>query len=131
MGILPGDAQDELWGDLVVSILSVNNWSLESAYAGLPGLQSGGLCSPENLVKWDVEEIVAGLKNAGFDRGPFMTTLFARRLASLGVAVGTMGVEDFSRSLSSKQRTKVSNLLMPINGIGPRVLANFFLLRQI
>jgi hypothetical protein len=130
--IEPGiEVQDELWSDLVVSILSVNQYSLEKTYACLPALQSLGLCSPDKLGSWDVEDIIVWLKQAGLDRGPFMTALFAKRLSSLGVAVNAMGIADFTRSLSSKKCAEISELLMPINGIGPKVLSNFFLLRQV
>lgn len=130
--VLPSvEAQDEIWSDLVVSILSVNQYPLEKTYASLPALRSEGLCAPENLGRWDVEEIIARLKKAGLDRGPFMTSLFAVRLASLGVAVSTIGVAEFASLLLRKRRTEISQLLMPINGIGPRVLKNFFLLCQI
>jgi hypothetical protein len=44
------------------------------------------------LNKWELEEIVARLKSAGCDRGPFMTKLFAVRLACLGMAVESRGI---------------------------------------
>jgi hypothetical protein len=124
------DLQAEVWRDLLVSILSVNNYPLEKTYAHLLGLQSEGLCSPDNLAKWTVEEIANRLKAAGVDRGSFMTGLYARRLAALGAAVRTIGLTNFTNSLLAK-RAEISSLLLPIEGIGPRVLMNFFALRHI
>jgi hypothetical protein len=122
---------DELWSDLVVAILSVNNISLEKTYAHLEGLKSAGLCSLENLGGWRVDEIVERLEKAGCDRGDYMNSLFAKRLSSLGTAVGRTGIEKFTKILAGNQRTEIANLLMPIYGIGPKVLDNFFLLRRI
>src|SRR2546427_3122684 len=83
---------DSPWEDLVVSILSVNQYPLEKTYAVVSLLRGSGLFSPENLSRWDLEEVVSRLQAAGCDRGPFMTKLFAARLASLGMAVQSHGI---------------------------------------
>ena len=82
-----------------MSILSVNQYSLEEPDPNLQGLRQEGLVEPENLSSWSFDEIAARLRRAGYDRGPFMTTLFARRLASLGSFVGSKGVEGCERVL--------------------------------
>lgn len=128
---LEAQSPDQLWSDLVVSMLSVNNHSLEKAYACIGGLLAEGLCAPENLSKWSVDELARRLIEAGCNRGSFMTQLYAKRLSALGAAVNDMGIEEFTRIVSTKNRSDISRLLMRINGIGPRVLQNFFLLRQI
>jgi hypothetical protein len=126
-----GNLLDELWSDLVVAMLAVNNHSLEKTYAHLEGLKASGLCSPENLSAWEVAEIVQRLQQAGCNRGSFMTRLYARRLSSLGASVSATGTEEFTSILRCASRSEIANLLLPINGIGPRVLENFFLLRQL
>ena len=123
--------QDNPWEDLVISILSVNQYSLEKTYAVLPLLRQGGLLRPDNLGSWELEEIVARLKTAGCDRGPFMTTLFASRLACLGMSVEARGIAVCRRILLSNDPAAISNFLLPIKGIGPKVLKNFFMLRGI
>jgi hypothetical protein len=125
------DDQDSLWEDLVISILSVNQYSLEKTYPALPLLREGGLLNPENLSRWESAEIVARLKAAGCDRGPFMTELFASRLAFLGRDVNSRGIAVCSRILLSNDPTAISNLLLPVKGIGPKVLQNFFMLRGV
>lgn len=77
-------AADDPWEDLVVSILSVNQYSLEHTYRSIDGLRKQGLFDPERLMRWDQSEIVERLK-----------------------------------------------LLLPVNGIGPKVIANFYSLREI
>lgn len=123
--------RDSPWEDLVVSILSVNQYSLEKTYAVLSLLQQSGLLSPENLSRWELEEIISQLKLAGCDRGPFMTKLFGLRLAALGMAVQSHGLAACARILLSRDPAAISNLLLPINGIGPKVLRNFLMLRGI
>jgi hypothetical protein len=66
-------AVDDPWEDLVVSLLSVNQYSLERTYESIKGLREQGLFNPTKLKQWDHGEFVARLKAAGCDRGPFMT----------------------------------------------------------
>jgi hypothetical protein len=122
---------DDVWEDLVVAILSVNQYSLERTYTAIAGIRREGISTPDDLASWELEEIVARLKAAGCDRGLFMTQLFAVRLAALGMAIRSRGIEVFGRILLSNDPAAINNLLLPINGIGPKVLRNFFLLRGI
>src|SRR5258708_37172783 len=85
---------DSLWDDLVVSILSVNQYSLERTYGVLPGLRREGITRPSNLIGWEPQEIEARLQAAGCDRGPFMTSLFAQRLSALGALLRAQGVDE-------------------------------------
>lgn len=123
--------EDSLWEDLVVSILSVNQYPLEKTYAVISLLRQGGLLNPENLGRWKSEELIDRLRASGCDRGPFMTHLFAGRLSSLGLAVESTGVLLFRQILLSNDPQAISDLLLPIRGIGPKVLSNFLFLRGI
>ncbi len=127
----PQETDTGPWEDLVISILSVNGRSLEKTYGLAPLLRMNGLFRPEDLSKWDIEEIVARLNSSGCDRGSFMTKLFAIRLANLGTAAVSTGIEESERILLSNEPAAISNLLLPINGIGSKVLRNYFLLRGI
>jgi hypothetical protein len=119
------------WEDLVLSILSVNRYTLEKAYSHVEGLRREGLVEPENLACWTAEGIAVRLKSAGFDRGAFMTMLFARRLSSFGCFVQSEGVKECERVLQSGNPSAIQALLLPIHGVGPNVLRNFFVLRGI
>ena len=116
---------DDPWEDLVASILSVNQYPLELTYRSIEGLRKQGLVSPEKLRRWDQREIVEHLKSAGCDRGPFMTNLFAIRLANLGVLVESKGLEACTKIIAGRDAKAIEELLLPVNGIGPRVMANF------
>jgi hypothetical protein len=122
---------DNPWEDLVISILSVNNWSLDHTYRLVDGLRKEGLFDPQHLMEWDHKDIAKHLKAAGCNRGLFMTNLFALRLANLGTLIDRRGVEHCAKIISSTDTTAIEELLLPVNGIGPRVIANFCTLRDI
>ena len=125
------DNSNGLWEDLIVSILAVNQYSLEKTYAALPLLREAGIVDPMKLSSWELEEVIARLKAAGCDRGPFMTKLFALRLVSLALALNSKGIEGCREVLQSDDCDSIRKLLLPVNGVGPKVLFNFFLLRGI
>ena len=124
-------SEDNLWEDLVISILSVNQYPLEKTYTAIESLREAGLFDPQNLARWGAVQITVKLANAGCDRGVFMTNLFATRLAALGDHVSKVGVSQCEKVILSKDKDAITRLLMPVNGVGPRVLQNLFLLRDI
>jgi hypothetical protein len=124
-------SSDSPWEDLVVSILAVNQYSLEKTYACKEGLQVQELTAPATLLELAPAEIERRLKAGGCDRGAFMTNLFAKRLAALGAHVRVVGIEQSTSILAGKSRHKIEQFLKPVNGVGPVVLRNFFLLRGI
>jgi len=122
---------DSPWEDLVISVLAVNQYSLEKTYACKEGLQTQELTTPATLLELAPAEIERRLKAGGCDRGAFMTNLFAKRLAALGAHVRSVGIEKSTIILAGISRQKIEQFLEPVNGIGPVVLRNFFLLRGI
>jgi hypothetical protein len=123
--------RDDVWEDLVVAVLSVNQYSLERTYSALEGLRTSGLFEPANLMKWDVDEFGRRLRAAGCDRGEFMTNLFAVRLASLGHFLSQTGVEQVKRVLRSKNHQLIEQTLLPVKGTGPKVIKNYCFLQGI
>jgi hypothetical protein len=129
---LSGKAVDnDPWGDLVVSILAVNRYPLERTYSSLDLFRQKGLADPMQLARLRPEDIADRLASAGYNRGRFMTSLFALRLCSLGVVAEKRGTEVCTKIISSTDREAIKELLFAVNGVGPRVLANFFILRGI
>ena|SRR5215467_4338315 len=120
-----------VWDDLVVSVLAVIRYSLESTYKYLDGLREQGLTDPANLARWDTQEIKKRLKACGLDRGPFLTKLFAERLSALGLFAARVGVSKCSEIISGSDPEAIDRLLMPVKGIGPVVLDNFYILRNL
>jgi hypothetical protein len=120
-----------IWEDVVVSILSVNRYSLEKTYSLIGSLREEGLCDPQNLIKWDEAEISKRLFKAGYKRGPFMTGLFASRLSGVGEFINEVGLNIIEKTILSGRKSEIERLLMQVPGIGPVVLDNVFLLRGI
>lgn len=83
------------------------------------------------LAHADAYDIQKRLTAGGCDRGSFMTSLFAKRLASLGALIRGRGVAECERIIGSRDAKAIEAMLLPVNGIGPVVLRNFFLLRGI
>ena len=122
---------DNPWEDLVLSLLSVNQYSLKRTYESIESLRDVGIFDPENISRWAQSEFIACLTAGGCDRGTFMTNLFALRLAHLGALIQRKGIDACTKIISGRDGEAIEELLMPVNGIGPKVIANFFLLREI
>lgn len=117
------------WADLVMAMLAVNSYPLERAFSLLEPLAQAGLTDPETLHASSEAEIAVKLCAAGYDRGPYMTGLFSRRLSALGRVAAKHGFDELSRVLMGTDAGAIKDALMPIHGVGPRVLHNFLLLR--
>ena len=120
----------DLWQDLVVSILSVNNYSLEKTYSSVDSLSKEGVFDPKKLAGWTQDEIAIRLRRGGYDRGEYLNKLLAGRLLSLGRFVHSIGIEESERALASTDKSGVGKFLQPVSGIGPQVLRSFSMLRQ-
>jgi hypothetical protein len=123
--------RDSAWDDLVVSILAVNQYSLERTYCLLQGFREQRLTEPLSLAQWEPQEIEKRLRDAGCDRGEFMTKLFAERLSALGALVRTRGIDECEKAISSRDARSIEALLLPVKGVGPVVLRNFYSLQEI
>ena len=60
-----------------------------------------------------------------------MTNLFAHRLANLGALIQSKGLDSCTKTISGRDARKIEDLLLAVSGIGPKVIANFYLLREI
>src|SRR4029453_12840770 len=96
------DLPDEPWSDLVVSILAVNSFSLERTFSLLEKLHSEKLTDPEELSARTPPELYVRLIAAGYNRGEFMTYLFAERLSSLGAFAKSYGIAECEAVLKGR-----------------------------
>lgn len=115
------------WPDLVMAMLSVNNYPLTKVSALFDALEANGLFDPRNLACWNREKIARTLAGAGYDRGAVMTALFTDRLSSLGKLAEELAANE--HILTQGTKMEIGELLRCVKGIGPKVLKNFFLLR--
>ncbi len=123
------DSEDDPWGDLVVSMLAANRFPLDRAYGLLKQLRSEELTNPDALSRSTPPELYAKLISAGYDRGEFLTYLFAERLTSLGTFAKTHGIAECEKVMRGPNVAALKELLLSVNGIGPVVIENFLLLR--
>ncbi len=85
------------WADLVIAILSVNNYPLEKTFALFESLLENGLFDPTTLAAFSPADVAKRLGSAGYNRGDTMTTIFTQRLISLGRLTIDTPVEDCTR----------------------------------
>ena len=119
--------RNDPWPDLVVAMLSVNNFPLEKTFAIFEALGSQGLFEPNNYLNSTPDEIAQRLVASGYDRGPTLTMMFGQRLASLREICGD--IAGAQRILAFGSRAEVAGLLKSVTGVGPAVLRKFFMLR--
>ncbi|TVP63094.1 MAG: hypothetical protein EA343_08985 [Nodularia sp. (in: Bacteria)] len=122
---------NNVWEDLVISILSVNQYTLSKTYLSIETMRQVGLFNPDNLIQWDSNEINEHLRQGGCERGSFMTNLFAERLAALGALIANQGISKCEQILLSRDKKLITDFLMPVKGIGPKVIQNLFLLQEL
>jgi len=115
-----------LWGNVVVSILSVNQYS---ALSLAEDLEANGLFDLRNLATWDHEEIYKKLEQSGYKRGEFMIGSMTERLISLGKLAENLQVND--QILANGTKEEIAALLSGVKGIGPLVLSNVLSLRDL
>ena len=119
---------DEQIEALVASILAVNSYGLDKAYAILPALREAGLTNPPQTAIKDIGELTVALGNAGYCRG-WLTGMMAERLASLMAAIEGK-LDDLGSFVDSNNKTSAINLLCTIKGIGSKVANDAWMLMK-
>ncbi|MEA5603189.1 hypothetical protein [Nostoc sp. UHCC 0252] len=122
---------NNVWEELVISILSVNQYTLSKTYLTIESMREIGLFNPDNLKQWDINEMNQRLTQGGYERGSFMNNLFAERLAALGSLIANQGINKCEQVLLSRDKKLITDFLMPIKGIGPKVIENYFFLQEL
>lgn len=116
--------------DLVISILSVNNVSIDKTYSSIEAMRKEGLFTPSNLSKWSIEDIGNNLKKAGYDRGG-VNYILAERLSTLGKQISLQGQNEFEKALANTDKRALKEFLLTIKGVGNKVVDNFFILIEL
>lgn len=70
------------------------------------------------------------MKEAGYDRGG-VTWIISERLSALGKFSVSKGIIECEKVLLSRNKQKITEFLLPIKGIGNKVLESYFLLAEI
>lgn len=114
------------WANLVIAMLSLNNYPLEKTWKIYDRLETNGLFNPLNFASWRHEELFDKLISSNYDRGA-MTGIFVERLSTIAALVDDVTANE--QILANGTRQEIVNLLTRIKGVGPVVLNNYMLLR--
>lgn len=121
---------NELFEDLFIAVLSVNQYSIEKTWTKRDPLQSAGLLNPVTLSRVTIADIARLLKETGLDRGLFLTDLLAQRLSHVARFILDLGVPQAKQILASERREEIAAVFTKAKGIGPKVISNFGVLRN-
>jgi len=122
---------DELIGDLVVALLSVNAWRVEKTFKIYEGLRALELLDLDAVARLDEAEVCSRLERAGYARGDFMIALLARRLLGLATALSGDGKIQLRRLVEERDMSGLERLLFRVKGIGHGVFGTYTTLRGI
>ena len=115
---------------LVIALLAVNSYPIEKVFSCSPKLEEEGVFAPEKVSSWTEEDAVRRLARAGYNRGPFITTLLADRLLSVSRFLQEGGLSAFQRACETRRVEEVAGALKGVRGVGPAVLRNFAILME-
>ena len=122
-------AQHQL-DDLITALLAVNNYPITRVWQILPALREAHLCEVEKVVAMDNAEVVRRLRSAGYDRGK-VTLILAPRLRALMMKTQAGALDELSAAVENRDFELANSILLPVPGIGPRVVETaWLLLRQ-
>lgn len=108
---------------LLVALLSVNNFSLEKAWALLPRMREAGLTDPARVTAMDMAAAIDALTRAGYDRKS-LTWLFAERVKALMAAIVAGELAGLDEAIATNDKGRATELLDRVRGIGPTVIQN-------
>ena len=112
-------------GDLVVSMLTVNNFSLEKACEMRPVLEEAGFFDVEVLSKMSHEQVFSALKNAGYTKADYVVGLLADRLQAMASTMRGTPNGEIRALLKPGRERDLDRFLLAIKGVGPAVLETF------
>lgn len=115
--------------DLVVAMLTVNNWALEKAWGLLPELTSLELCDAQCLSILSHEEIFARLKRAGYAKSDYVVGLLADRMREMAKVMTATSPERLTELMESGNEKDRDRFLLSLKGVGPAVLETFVALQ--
>lgn len=122
---------NDLIGDLVVAILSVNAWPLEKTFKIYESLRAQGLFDVQRIAKMAPAEVFDRLKNAGYARGDFMVGLLADRLLNMACALDGDAKAKLEQLVANRDVRSLEAFLLQLKGVGPAVVQSFKLLRGV
>ncbi len=104
---------------LVTAMLTVNHYPVDRAAALMPKFREHGLLDPTELAKLKGEQIIAAMREAGYQRGGFLPIL-SFRLGELMEALASDTLDSLTTHAANGDEVGFCTLLSSIHGFGPR-----------
>lgn len=120
--------QADVWTDTLISLLAIYGPSLEKVDGLVPAFKQVGLTSFSKVAQMSHEEVYNALVKSGYDRGNLLG-IFIPRIQAVAQAFEQVGMAQVETVLQGKNIQAIEKFLLPIKGIGPKVVNNFLLLR--
>ncbi|MGE3725128.1 MAG: hypothetical protein AB7I41_06230 [Candidatus Sericytochromatia bacterium] len=120
--------QADVWTDVLISLLAIYGPSLEKVDSLVPAFKQAGLTSPSKVAQMSHEEVYNALVKSGYDRGNLLG-IFIPRIQAVAQTFEQVGMAQVETVLQGKNIQAIEKILLPIKGIGPKVVNNFLLLR--
>lgn len=118
-----------VWEDAVLAMLAVYQYPIDRIETKRDAMRRANLFDPEKLASSSITGLTEELKTAGYDRGG-LTWQYADRLISLGKHVSQCDSEELQRLLRAGGVEEIRQALLPIYGVGPKVIENFLEMRR-
>ena len=119
---------EDLVADLVIAMLSVNNWPLEKSYAIREQLRKEGLFNISRLSGMNRADVCNSLYRAGYLRADYILGLLADRLLDMATTLSGNNLIKLRSFIERGEIKEADSLLLNIKGVGPMVLENFKIL---
>lgn len=116
--------------NLLVALLSVNQWSVEKVYGLVDRFRNAGLFDFDSVACLDDAELTRRLGTAGYNRGTVLTPMMASRVRSVARILKGGTVRKLAEFIESGDTESAEDILRLIHGVGPYVLRNFWLLQK-
>jgi hypothetical protein len=113
--------------DLLVAVLSVNNYAVTKTWELLPGLRQSGLTDPMAVADMDAAAVLRRLQSAGYVRGG-ITDIVAPRVQTLMARVASGELDMLPGLVDAGRRDDARQVLLRLDGVGPRVAATAWML---
>lgn len=116
---------ETLTTNLVVAVVSINQWSIARTHEIQTALAKSGLFCLSALRSMSAEDISSHLLAAGYKKSLFVRNLVAGRLHRLAMALDTAAFHQLGNAVRARDTKSVEAQLAPLPGIGPVVLRQF------
>jgi len=126
--MLKAPGQADVFTDVLLAMLAIYGPDLEKVDRLAPAFQQAGLTMPAKVVNMSHEELHTALVQSGYDRGKLLG-IFIPRIQAMALAFNQAGLSQVEHVLKGKDIQAIEKRLLPIKGIGPKVVHNYLLLR--